>query len=139
MIAKQVDKKTQVVVWDPGDDPNEGIMEFRLTYQGELFASGRRGGGAIHTQRIRKVFHRQLKNLWWMTPTLRDYYRDAAGPQPHMIEALAERFAMKSGYRFVPLVATYENIPDRPITVCSLDVLFLRPEGSTDVIRSGEA
>ena len=53
-------------------------MEFRLTYQGELFSSqptdtqskvDRRAG---HKHSIRRVFHKQLKRLWEITPFLKN-------------------------------------------------------------------
>jgi hypothetical protein len=53
---------------------DEDALEFRLTYQGLLLAESRRGGvldaRATHKHDIRKVFHRQLKRLWEITPHL---------------------------------------------------------------------
>src|SRR5258705_146531 len=109
-------------------------MRFRLTYEGELRASGRdpQGGQrdpmALHKQKIRKALHGQLKQLWQTNKFLSEHTVDAAswasksaipanqvgspgfyssaGPPPERLP-LSEAIAnlyLENGYRFVPLV-----------------------------------
>src|SRR5271155_1055975 len=48
------------------EDPvvQEDLMEFRLLYQGPLYASGNDNPRASHKHDIRKAFHPQLKRQW---------------------------------------------------------------------------
>jgi hypothetical protein len=52
-------------------------MQFRLTYEGQLFASqpgniSARNGDkrGDHKHKLRQIFHHQLKRLWEVTPFL---------------------------------------------------------------------
>ena len=55
-------------------------MEFRLTYEGSLFAtqkdpvSGQADARAEHKRDIRRKFHVQLKRLWEINPYLKHGY-----------------------------------------------------------------
>jgi hypothetical protein len=140
------------------DDPNWGPrMRFRLTYEGELKASGRdpesgqRDRMAEHKQAIRKVFHGQLKQLWLTNKFLKEHrvYPDeiqftpsempqkagtfGGGPDTRipMVEAIANDYK-ENGYRFVPLVREEISL------LCSLDILFLRRDFSMGVISAGD-
>ncbi len=110
-------------------------MEFRLTYQGELFSSqptdtqskvDRRAG---HKHSIRRVFHKQLKRLWEITPFLKNgggggpvALVTGKGHSPvYDIASLAKRHALY-GWNFVPLVTQDLDL------LCGLEILFLRPD-----------
>jgi hypothetical protein len=133
-------------------------MRFRLTYEGELKASGRdpQNGQndrmAPHKQAIRKVFHGQLKRLWETNKFLsshmiaRDEYAVAPGqiwqtmgsifggydgPTEPLVEHLGSQFE-RNGYRFVPLVCEQWSL------LCSLHILFLRGDHPAGVISAGD-
>lgn len=123
-------------------------MEFRLTYEGALFSTqrdpvnGQKDAKADHKQDIRRVFHRQLRRLWEVTPFLRrgmtsgPYEADIGAwkdgdVEPHTIEGLSSRYAMY-GYNFIPLVTEDLNLN------CGLDILFLRPDRPGSVLRSAD-
>jgi hypothetical protein len=119
------------------DAPSEAAMRFRLTYAGPLFAIQRDPTGTQvdpksgHKHTLRKVFHKQLKRLWHVTPFLnqdadgewqiRTRQTFMGGGEPHSPEVLAARYALY-GFNFVPLVTHDTEL------YCSLDVLFLRPD-----------
>jgi hypothetical protein len=132
-------------------------MKFRLTYEGELRPTQRDALEretdklASHKQAIRRVFHRQLKQLWQedkflrecevdsalYTPSraLRDvgtaYYGSNASKRIPLVEAVAgQHHAL--GYRFVPLVL------DRWSLLCSLNILFLRRDMPGSVLHAGD-
>lgn len=46
-------------------------VEFRLIYKGALPADTGKGGRAVYKQRIRKEFHKQLRELWRQHPELK--------------------------------------------------------------------
>lgn len=130
------------VVWikrDPYHDFNQGdCVEFRLTYEGLLFGPTQKDKRAAHKHEVRRVFHRQLKRLWQVNPFLRadwtmlptqDYRRlPAAKPLVEYVAQNNERF----GYRFVPLVRRDLSL------LCSIHILFLRPDQPGDVLKSGD-
>lgn len=63
----------RVFQWDPYINPDEGDMEFRLTYAGRLLAhttNARLRERGLHVHEIRKEFHKQLKVLWSTHPVL---------------------------------------------------------------------
>jgi hypothetical protein len=127
--------KRVVLIEDPDyPQPEEPLMEFRLTYQGPLRSTqrdaenGQKDPRADHKHEIRQKFHRQLKRLWEITPALRTGRStgpDAitAGPEPLPRDAvsLASRHA-HFGFNFAPLVTHELNL------ICGLDMLFLRPD-----------
>jgi hypothetical protein len=122
-------------------------MEFRLTYQGPLYATQRDAVGnqpsakPEHKHAIRKEFHGQLKRLWEITPFLKTGQR--SGPGTYLLEqggdetpvydqqTLSERHSLY-GFNFVPLVTHELNL------VCSLDILFLRPDKPGGVVWAGD-
>jgi hypothetical protein len=132
-------------------------MRFRLIYDGELRASQKDALDqqndrlAQHKQAIRKVFHRQLKQLWATNKFLRERREDAskrtADHRPvgdggaywsgedyekvPLWEAVARKYE-ENGYRFVPLVT-----PDISL-LCSLRILFLRVDIPGSVISAGD-
>jgi len=107
-------------------------MEFRLTYQGSLFATqgdpqpNQRDKRADHKHDIRKEFHQQLKRLWEVTPFLHESDRQIQtafdlGAEPHDIQTLSAKHS-HYGFNFVPLVTEEIQL------LCGLDILFLRPD-----------
>jgi len=140
------------------DDPDWGPrMRFRLTYEGELRASGRdpengqRDRMAAHKQAIRKVFHGQLKHLWQTNKFLNEY--KVTPQEPHVspgavmqstglfsigspgVIPLSEHVASnyrENGYRFVPLVREEISL------LCSLNILLLRRDFPHGVISAGD-
>lgn len=133
------------------DYPEAVPLEFRLTYEGPLYATQRDPVGnqpmpipkRDHKRAIRRVFHRQLRRLWETVPFLKR--GTTAGPmeadigswdegreaEPHTIENLSRLNALY-GFNFVPLVT--EDIGLQ----CALDILFLRPDEPGKVIQSGD-
>lgn len=121
---------------DPYNQPEEPLMEFRLTYRGDLHSTqrdpvnGQRDPRGNHKHDIRRVFHRQLKRLWGITPFLATGERGGPGAilvehgpdaPVYDIKTLSARHA-KYGFNFVPLVTQDLNL------MCGLDILFLRPD-----------
>lgn len=112
-------------------------MEFRLVYQGDLFAEneGRsqnhqwREKRAKHKHEIRKEFHRQLKELWAIHPGLKSYgaLRHYSSSDKTQLEIIAGNFE-ENGFRFVPL-ATRQNC-----LLCKVEILMLRPGAPGSVI-----
>ncbi len=121
-------------------------MEFRLTYEGPLYArqrdpiSGQLDGGRDHKHTIRKRFHSQLRQLWEITPFLRTGkssgpelggYVKTTLPQFPNKDVLAKRFSL-FGFNFVPLVTQDLHL------FCGLEILFLRPDPPGEVLKSGD-
>lgn len=112
-------------------------MEFRLVYHGDLFAEneGRnqnsqwRENRAKHKHKIRKEFHRQLRELWSIHPGLKSYgaVRHYSTGDKSQLEIIASNFE-ENGFRFVPL-ATRQNC-----LLCKVEILMLRPGTPGSVI-----
>jgi hypothetical protein len=94
-------------------------MKFRLVYRGELKSNG----NPAHKHDIRKVFHRQLLNLWNDYP-LNDV-RDFINIDPDKGDALGIK---RGGIKFVPLISPRLEL------VASLEILLLRPEAAGSVL-----
>ena len=123
-------------------------MDFRLTYTGKLFASGRDPAGGQpdprrdHKHEVRRAFHHQLKRLWEVTPFL--LQGNVGGPEifvdqnhvptayeHHDIASLSAKHALY-GFNFVPLVTHGLKL------FCSLDILMLRPDKPGDTKWGGD-
>ena len=111
-------------------------MQFHLYYDGLLLGSGRDDPRVDHKHAIRRRFHSQLKRLWgatWLSQAKHGNYVSA----PHidfkmpMSVGLAQRYAL-GAYRFVPLVR------EELAVLCSLKILFLRPDLPGSLIRSAD-
>lgn len=135
-----------VLLDDPYNQPDEGrFMQFRLTYEGPLFAtqrdpiSGQQDKRGIHKHDIRQAFHAQLKHLWDIVPHLKTGSPGGPGaltfggeqPLARDIASLSARHSLY-GWSFVPLVTQDLNL------LCGLDILFLRPDRPGVVLRSGD-
>jgi hypothetical protein len=94
-------------------------MKFNLVYRGDLKSNG----DAAHKHVIRRVFHRQLSNLW-RDPPLSDL--------PKFIEIDPDKgdaLGIKRGvFKFVPLISPRLEL------AASLEILLLRPESAGNVI-----
>jgi hypothetical protein len=96
-------------------------MEFRLFYRGPLKSNG----GPTEKQTIRRQFHPQLKKLWAQEPLAgSEVYLDENSDHTHLIYPL-------SNFKFACLVS------ERHKTYAELDILFLRPEPSGQIIKTG--
>jgi len=131
---------------DPYNQPDEGhFMQFRLTYEGPLFAtqrdpiSGQQDKRGVHKHDIRRAFHAQLKRLWDVVPHLKTGVGGGSAavtfglPQspPRDVAFLSARHSLWN-WNFVPLVTQDLNL------VCGLDILFLRPDRPGAVLQSGD-
>jgi len=121
-------------------------MQFRLTYEGPLKASGNNSRNTAYKHEIRKAFHPQLKNLWTnninlnaLAHTSMDFMNNPLPMAPRSSETdsrvyinfLAEHYAVKE-YKIIPLVT------ERLALWCGLDILFLRISPPGKVLSSGD-
>jgi len=102
-------------------------MEFYLTYRGPLKASGR----PLEKQTIRRIFHKQLQELWLQAPLSsyappKGHYLDEDPPETSL--SIIQRIA---GFRFAPLVT------ERLHLVADLDITMLRPEPPGSIVTQG--
>jgi hypothetical protein len=116
-------------------------MEFRLTYEGILLGASRNNTRAKHKHEIRKVFHRQLRRLWEQHPVFESYPKNKAAVryfQPTDVLASGEDYEKVisefelAGYKFFPIATQKLSL------LCSVQILFLRPDTPGGVIRSGD-
>jgi len=132
-------------------------MKFRLTYEGSVRPTGNDPGErqknplAPHKQKIRRAFHKQLKDLWDTDKFLSNHkvwpkdwgYTESAAnsmwarwaPGPEEMVPLRDAIPaqyQEYGYCFAPLVL------DRFCLLCSLDILFLRRDPPGSVISAGD-
>lgn len=125
----------RALLWHSSENPYEGAMRFRLTYEGKLLGASRTNSRAAHKHEIRMVFHKQLKRLWQRHSGLvelsQKQYPDyetavagvSGGPFAEKTSAYPELVSSRQqqhGHNWLPLV-----LEDVTIT-CALDVLFLR-------------
>jgi hypothetical protein len=123
--------ESQILIDDPVDYLGEKLMEFHLIYAGGLLRSSantRRRPWEKHS--IRRHLHGQLKRLWETHPALShhgnrmveiDHNEVVLNPPKPFLEVMAHRYE-KSGIGFIPVMTEANGL------VCSLDILFLRPE-----------
>ncbi len=143
-VEAQTCPNRAILIDDPYHDWDRDCVEFRLTYEGSLLASGNvreekeNIAKAIHKQEMRKVFHKQLKRLWDNRPALKSMLND---PQDFLsvnrvdrttrFETLPQRFACGK-YRLLPLVTEDLNL------ICGIDILFLRPDKESVLTKLGD-
>lgn len=130
---------------------SENIVEFRLLYSGELFASSRTDTRAAHKHVIRRQFHPQLRRLWEINKNLRllachSGLRDRGQSNnfPFSKNSRVEQSWFNAGigvigkkwnrvgYQFIPLITSHIAVR------CSLDVLLLRPEEERFIFERGD-
>lgn len=132
-------------------------MEFRLIYEGPLKAAGGGHGKTRSREKhlIRKKFHKQLAQLWEVTPNLKMRTSDhpvlnpgaatwneqthqytsrtmaTSDLRPSLCETLGREFD-RCGYKFVPLVSKHLQLS------CGVEILFLRRDmPGVPLIHSG--
>jgi hypothetical protein len=127
-----------VLKHDPYNKIGDSDLEFRLTYEGILLGASRSDTRAKHKQEIRKVFHAQLKRFWEIHPAFESYQpvdentsQTAARDAKHKYDALVERYA-RCGYNFVPIATRTLSV------LCSINILFLRPDVPGAILQSGD-
>lgn len=134
-------------------------MEFRLIYAGKLPAAGNGNSRVREKHDIRREFHKQLKELYRQSPTLKPQldepvlvskappkmlglpanfshispdYTDGKIGKPY-VDSVADEYVV-SNFRFVPLIRELYGV------ACSLEILFLRRDnpGQTLVSSGGD-
>ena len=137
------------------DNPEVGwddAMQFRLTYEGPLYATqrdaeaGQRTKHSSNRHTLRMAFHKQLELLWAEYPSLspaptsdeftfmtfrRPSAMQHAGPPRMKVDQVAERHQMY-GFKFVPLVTAELEL------LCDLEILLLRPDKPGGVVWAGD-
>ncbi len=112
-------------------------MNFTLTYRGDLPSAS--GGNARVKEKhiLRKAFHKQLKELWRVQPTLLKMAQAkvsapgaALGEYVTLLENTANKHSL-SGFRFVPLVSLEQSLS------CAVDILLLRRDHPGSLVKSG--
>jgi len=141
MPCKSVDEGvrfpySQVEIGTGENIEENGLVEFRLLFSGELLSTGNKSKPSeVHA--IRRSFHPQLRRLWMADENLLQLAKSAfhggahlsGVPRPSTEE---ERFDAgiktigaiwnRAGFDWVPLVT-----PDMALR-CSIDILLLRPD-----------
>ena len=110
-------RSRRILRWDLDPEPDEGGMEFRLTYAGRLLAyrtDKKERERALHIHEIRRHFHQQLQRLWRVHPVL--LKRSEADAE----SAYGPMVYDREGFHWLPLVTKGNG------TVCQLDILLLR-------------
>lgn len=129
--------KSQILINNPVDYQKEIDMEFHLIYSGDLLKSNN-ARPTWEKHAIRRNLHEQLKKLWEVHPALSYYGNkmvaiDEDGnrlqPEKPFLEVLAKKHE-KSGVGFIPIMTEANGL------VCSLNILFLRPEGPGSILES---
>jgi hypothetical protein len=124
--------KIRILKEDPDCDLEKSVMEFRLTYSGQLFGASRTDTRASHKHEIRKVFHKQLKKLWEIDPFLNEnFYYDFDMNKTTLIENRSRNFN-RSSFNFVPLIVRNDPF------VCDIKILFIRTDAPGKLVESGD-
>jgi hypothetical protein len=114
-------------------------MEFHLVYAGDLLrSSGNSNRRTWEKHSIRRHLHAQMKKLWETHPALKSYAAKTVAigddgvhlyPEKPFLEVVAKTYE-KSGVGFIPLITEPNGL------VCSLDILFLRPDKPGSILGS---
>jgi hypothetical protein len=117
------------------------VLEFRLLFEGTLPPSGGSNTRPAEKHQIRQSFHPQLRRLWKLNASLRQYAEHAGKAtvpglsQDEKIElgltSIGKEFARES-FQFVPLVTPALDLR------CNLDILLLRPEEDRFIFKQGD-
>lgn len=116
-------------------------MEFRLTYEGILYGASRSNTRAKHKHEVRKVFHKQLRRLMEQHPAFERYHpqkveentvsQAARENREREYNSVISKFS-RCCYKFFPLATREFSL------MCSVRILFLRPDTPGGAIRSGD-
>ena len=106
------------------EPPEEDGLKFHLTYAGPLKSTR----GADHTHELRKHFHKQLRQLWAIHPSLKVW---CTKEHKLMSEELAEQYS-RLGYKFVPLALESLN------SLVALEIFFLREGIPGTMLKSAD-
>jgi hypothetical protein len=129
---------------DPGDPiTQDGLVEFRLLYEGELFASANKNSHASHKHAIRKLLHPQLRRQWQLHKGLRQFAVRHSMPratttqyveQERVDDGLVELGKQRplAMFQFVPMMTKEHALR------CSLDILLLRAEEPQFIMQRGD-
>jgi hypothetical protein len=121
-----------VIKGDPSEEPGEGCLEFRLTYEGPLKGANGKKTRAEHKHEIRRAFHPQLKRQFELNRGLAQFLKPSSEHGGRsFVEARAD-LNQRFGYRFMPMVTPGFEL------LCSLDILFLRPGERGGVLQGGD-
>jgi hypothetical protein len=111
-------------------------MQFRLIYEGKLPSQqSKQSRRAAHE--IRKVFHKQLLELWKRHHFLKNFVEGRTpkvfpdGELVSVMYQMADEFT-QHGFRFLPLIRNSSGV------ACSLDILFLRREEPGQLVNAGD-
>ncbi len=125
-------------------------MEFRLLYEGPLVAAASERARSMQQHHLRRQFHRQLRRLWSTHPNLLRLAQQVGAtaasragqpaPQPHQGNLTFVRAGWshlgsqwsRLGYDFLPLATLELQLR------CSVEIQFLRPNQSGELIHAGE-
>jgi len=119
-----VSKKSESLLWSSG-----------LRTKGLLGAS-RNNSRVRHKHEIRKLFHKQLRRLWQVHPAFEGYRFEGLQGDPRRLaqgkfEAVVNNFE-RAGFRLYPLATRFLSL------LCSVEILFLRPDVPGSVLSSGD-
>lgn len=124
------DNKRRVLRWNPYLEPDGDDMEFRLTYAGSLLShrdDKRLAERSLHVHKIRREWHKQLKNLWECHPTLvRIFASNSRKKKEH--STMAPLFK-HDGFKWRPIITEQNGL------LCALDILILRYGQPGDVVH----
>jgi hypothetical protein len=137
--------KRQTIIGNGERIKENGLVEFRLIYEGELRPSGNKSRGEeMHA--IRRSLHPQLRRLWHVNNNLRqlaDHEGNrlnpgslpAGSPEQQRFDsgiAAIGKQRNKAGFDLIPLVTEEHALR------CSLDILLLRPEEKRYIYNQGD-
>ena len=105
-------------------------MEFRLVYQGSLPSATASNPKPKEQQRIRKVFHHQLKEYWRTHPQLKQFMDGSWLNGTSVIDRVSRDY-MRGPHRFMPLAKMKTD------SFCSLDITFLRRDFPGTIVMQG--
>jgi hypothetical protein len=115
----------------PEAGQDESLVEFRLTYDGELKSASKSKGRVEHKHEIRRVFHGQLKALWAEHKALEPQHYDTGFDNKTRFQQRMQRYE-RDGFKWAPLVVREHWM------VCEVEVLILRRGPPGDFVMQGD-